>query len=61
MEVKFISYFEASSQGLWLKNFIAGIQIVDSISKPIKVYYDNSAAVFLAKMTKVEVEVSTLT
>jgi len=52
MEAEFISCFEATSQGLWLKNFIAGLQIVDSISRPIKVYCDNSAAVFLAKNNK---------
>ena len=41
MEVEFVSYFEASSHGVWLKSFIAGLRIVDSISRPLKLYCDN--------------------
>ena len=52
MEAEFVSCFEASSQGIWLKNFITGLKIVDSISRPIKMYCDNIAAVFLAKNNK---------
>ncbi|XP_031111850.1 secreted RxLR effector protein 161-like [Ipomoea triloba] len=52
MEAEFVSCFEATSQGVWLKNFISGLRIMDSISKPLKVYCDNSAAVFLAKNNK---------
>ena len=52
MEAEFVSCFEASSHGVWLKSFISGLRIVDSISKPLKLYYDNSAAVFMAKNNK---------
>ena len=52
MEAKFISCFEASSHGVWLKSFISGLRIVDSISTPLKLYYDNSVAVFIAKKNK---------
>ena len=52
MEAEFVSCFEASSQGIWLKNFITGLKIVDSISRPIKMYCDNIAVVFLAKNDK---------
>ena len=52
MEAEFVSCFEATSHGVWLKSFISGLRIVDSISKPLKVYCDNSAAVFLAKNNK---------
>ena len=41
-----------TSQAICLRSFISGLQIVDSISKPLKIYYDNSAAVFLAKNNK---------
>ena len=54
MEAEFVSYFEASSHGVWLKSFISGLRIVDSISRPFKLYYDNSAAVFMAKNNKSE-------
>ena len=52
MEVKFVSCFEASSHGLWLKSFIYGLRIVDSISRSLKLYCDNSAATFMAKNNK---------
>ena len=54
MEIEFISCFEATSHGVWLKNFIAGLRIVDSIQRPLRLYCDNSAAVFLAKNDKSE-------
>ena len=52
MEAEFVSCFEASSHGVWLKSFISGLRIVDSISRPLKLYYDNSATVFMAKNNK---------
>ena len=52
MEAKSVSCFEASLHGVWLKSFIFGLRIVDSISRPLKLYCDNSAAVFMAKNNK---------
>ena len=52
MEAEFVSCFEVSSHGVWLKSFIYGLRIVDSISRPWKLYCDNSAAVFMAKNNK---------
>ena len=52
MEAEFISCFEASSHGVWLKSFISGLRIVDSISRSLKLYCDNSVAVFMAKNNK---------
>ena len=52
MEAKFVSYFEATSHGVWLKSFISGFRVVDSISMLLRMYYDNSAAVFMAKNNK---------
>ena len=52
MEAEFVSCFEASSQGIWLKSFISGLRIVDSISKPLRIYCDNSATVFFTKNNK---------
>ncbi|RVW83861.1 Retrovirus-related Pol polyprotein from transposon TNT 1-94 [Vitis vinifera] len=52
MEAEFVSCFEASSHGVWLKSFISGLRVVDSISRPLKIYCDNSAAVFMAKNNK---------
>ncbi|XP_059294665.1 secreted RxLR effector protein 161-like [Lycium ferocissimum] len=36
MEAEFVSCFEATSQGVWLKSFISGLRIVNSISKPLR-------------------------
>ena len=52
MEAEFVSCFEASSHGVWLKSFISRLRIVDSISRPLKLYCDNSVAVFMAKNNK---------
>ena len=54
MEVEFVSCFETSSQGVWLKSFIYGFRIVDSISRLLKLYCDNLAAIFMAKNNKSE-------
>ena len=52
MEAEFVAYFEATVHGLWLRNFISGLGIVDSISKPLRIYCDNFAAVFFSKNDK---------
>ena len=44
--------FEATIHGLWLRNFISGLRIVDNIARPLKIYCDNSAAVFFSKNDK---------
>ena len=52
MEAEFVSCFEATSHGVWLKSFIFSLRVVDSIERPFRLYYDNPAAVFLAKNDK---------
>ena len=52
MEAKFVACFEATVHGLWLRNFILGLGIVNSISKPLRIYCDNSAAMFFSKNDK---------
>ena len=52
MKAEFVSCFEASSLGVWLKSFISKLRIVDSISRPLKLYCDNPVAVFMAKNNK---------
>jgi hypothetical protein len=45
MVTEFIAYFETSNYEIWLKNFITGLHIVDTIKLPLKLYCDNSSAV----------------
>ena len=52
MEAEFISCFEPSSHGVWLKSFISRLKIVDSISRSLQLYCDNSVVVFMAKNNK---------
>ena len=40
-EAEFVSCFEATSHGFWLKSFIIGLRIVDSIQRPLRLYCDN--------------------
>ena len=41
--------FDATCQAIWLRNFISALGVVDSISKPLKLYCDNSAAISFSK------------
>ncbi|XP_031256213.1 secreted RxLR effector protein 161-like [Pistacia vera] len=61
MEAEFVSCFEATSHGVWLKSFISGLKIMDSISKPLRRYSIIQLLSLWLKTTKVEVEINTLT
>ena len=37
--------YEASNHGIWLKIFVLGLQIVEGIERPLKLYCDNKSAV----------------
>ncbi|RDY02682.1 hypothetical protein CR513_13825, partial [Mucuna pruriens] len=37
---------------LWLMSFMSRLRVLDSISKSLKLYYDNSAALFMTKNNK---------
>jgi len=52
METEFVACFEATVQANWLRNFISGLGVVDSIFKPLKIYCDNSTVVFFSKNEK---------
>jgi hypothetical protein len=51
MQAEFVSCYDAMGQAVWLKNFIPGFKIVDSISRPIT-HCDNQAAVFFCANDK---------
>lgn len=52
VEAEFIRCYEATTQALWLRNFITGLKIIDSIERSLKIYCDNSAAIFFPKSNK---------
>ncbi|RVW92076.1 Retrovirus-related Pol polyprotein from transposon TNT 1-94 [Vitis vinifera] len=52
MGTEFISCFEATLHGVWLKSFIFELRIMDSISRSLSIYCNNSTAAFMAKNNK---------
>ena len=52
MEAEFVSCFEATSHGVWLRSFMSGLRVIDSVSRPLRMFCDNSAAIFMAKNNK---------
>ncbi|XP_075650089.1 secreted RxLR effector protein 161-like [Castanea sativa] len=52
IKAKFVTCFEATVHGLWLRDFISRLGIVNSISEPLRIYCDNSIAVFFSKNDK---------
>ena len=45
MDAMFVAYYEASNQGIWLKNFVIGLGIVEGIERPFKIYCDNKSTI----------------
>jgi len=52
MQAEVIACCAATEQDVWLKNFVPGLRIVDSISKPITIYCDNRSAVLFSGNNK---------
>ena len=44
--------YKATCHTIWLWNFISALEVVYSISRPLKLFCDNSAAVSLSKNTR---------
>jgi len=45
MVAEFIACFEASNHGIWLRNIVTGLHVVDGIERPLKIYCDNKLVV----------------
>ena len=45
MEADFITCFEASNHGIWLRNFVTRFRILGGIERPLKIYCDNKSIV----------------
>lgn len=52
MQKELIACYEVTIQAVGLKNSISGLNVVDFISKPIKIYCDNALVVFISKITR---------
>jgi hypothetical protein len=52
MHAKFVSTYEATRQAIWIKKFVPGLRVVDSIERPLRIYCDNEPAVFFSHNNK---------
>ena len=52
MYAEFVACYEASGQVTWLKKFVPGLKVVNSIERPLKLYCNNEPAVFYAQNNK---------
>jgi len=44
--------YEATLQAMWLKNFITELQVVDSISRPLKLFVEDNSTIYSSKNNK---------
>jgi hypothetical protein len=52
MYAEFVAYYEAMGQAIWLKKFVPGLRVVDSIKRPLRLYCDNEPVVLYAHNNK---------
>ena len=52
MEAGYVVCYEATCCAIWLRNFISALEVVHSISKPLKLFCDNFAVVSFSRNTR---------
>ena len=52
METKYVTCYEAACHAIWLWNIISALEVVHSISRPLKLFFDNSAVVSFSRNTR---------
>jgi hypothetical protein len=52
MYAESVAGYVATGQAMWLKKFVPDLREVDSIERPLKLYYDNEPAVLYAHNNK---------
>ena len=45
MAAEFVACYEASNHGIWMRNFVIGLRIMDGIERLLKLFCDNKSAV----------------
>ena len=45
MAAEFVACYEVSNHGIWLRNFVTGLRIMNGIQRPLKLFCDNKSAV----------------
>jgi hypothetical protein len=49
---EFVACYEAVGQTMWLKKFVPGLRVVDSIERPLKLYCNNEPSILYAHNNK---------
>ena len=44
--------YEVTCHAIWLRNFISALEVVHSISRPLKLFCDNSVAISFSRNTR---------
>ena len=52
MEVEYVACYEATCHAIWLQNFISALEVIQSISIPLKLFCDNFAAISFSMNTR---------
>jgi hypothetical protein len=52
MYAEFVACYETVGQAMWLKKFVSGLRVVDSIERPLKLYCNNEPAMLYAHNNK---------
>nr|GEY54482.1 hypothetical protein [Tanacetum cinerariifolium] len=52
-EAGYIAAYDASKKAVWIRKFIYGVGIVLIIEEPIKIYFDNTGAIAIAKESRI--------
>ena len=45
MEAEYVTCYETTCHAIWLRNFVLGLHVIDSIMRPLRIYCDNSVVV----------------
>jgi hypothetical protein len=52
MHAEFVDTYEATGQAIWMKKFVPGLRVVDSIERPLRIYCDNEPTIFFSHNNK---------
>ena len=50
-KAEYVACYEATRYAIWLRNFISSLEAVHSISRPLKLFCDNSTIVSFSRNT----------
>ena len=52
IEAEYVACYKATCHAIWLRNFILALEVVQSISRLLKLFYDNSTTVSFSRNTR---------